>query len=228
MDHDPMSEADEALFLQWKENKCTHITNTSNITCFFMHKHDDELFYAIKHESKHVTKTLPHMPFTGTEFSPVFEAYHDFLLDTMWHAVLKDHFDWLHCDGLEKMQPAQVSPPSPQKQCNKILIPSTNDIATYESCPANSQPFGMPTDSGSTVGMSSSLASTLNMGAMQGASFPPYEHFLTNPHPHRPINSGTTSTAGASGSITGNQPSSSMDWSMEFWAFGPIYYDYDL
>ncbi|KAI6112756.1 hypothetical protein F5141DRAFT_1063111 [Pisolithus sp. B1] len=97
----------------------------SKAALFFMHEHNEEveaaknvhstllqmyalsavaLFYAIKHESKHVNKTLPHMPFMGMEFSPAFQAYYNSLLDAMQHAVLgarlKDRFDWLHCQGL--------------------------------------------------------------------------------------------------------------------------------
>ncbi|KAI6044769.1 hypothetical protein EDC04DRAFT_2889446 [Pisolithus marmoratus] len=185
------------------------------------------LFYAIKCESKCVNETLPHIPFMGTEFSPTFEAYYDSLLNAMQHAVLsarlKDRFDWLHRQGLWL---AQTPLPSPEKQHNQILIPSTDDIAAYESCPTVSQPLDMPTGHSNTVG---GMTSMLNVGATCGASIPNYEIFLNDSHPHRPIDS-VTSTAGASGSGISNEQhaSSSMGWSMDFQGFRPTYYDYDL
>ncbi|KAI6021939.1 hypothetical protein EDC04DRAFT_2607112 [Pisolithus marmoratus] len=188
------------------------------------------LFYAIKRESKCVNETLPHIPFTGTEFSPTFEAYYDSLLNAMQHAVLgarlKDRFDWLHRQGLRKMQLAQTPLPSPEKQRNQILIPSADDIAAYESRPAVSQPLDMPTGHGNTVG---GMTSMLNVGATRGASIPNYEIFLNDSHPHRPIDS-VTSTAGVSGGGISNEQhaSSSTGWSMDFQGFGPTYYDYDL
>ncbi|KAI6039084.1 hypothetical protein EDC04DRAFT_2895627 [Pisolithus marmoratus] len=188
------------------------------------------LFYAIKRESKCVNETLPRIPFTGTEFSPTFEAYYDSLLNAMQHAVLgarlKDRFDWLHRQGLRKMQLAQTPLPSPEKQHNQILIPSADDIAVYESHPTVSQPLDMPTGHGNTVG---GMTSMLNVGATRRASIPNYEIFLNDSHPHRPIDS-VTSTAGASGGGISNEQhaSSSTGWSMDFQGFGPTYYDYDL
>ncbi|KAI5991034.1 hypothetical protein EDC04DRAFT_2613982 [Pisolithus marmoratus] len=229
--HNPTSNSDKDNdYLKEKDKECARITNASAISNFFMHEHDEELFYAIKRESKCVNETLPRIPFTGTEFSPTFEAYYDSLLNAMQHAVLgarlKDRFDWLHRQGLRKMQLAQTPLPSPEKQRNQILIPSADDIAAYESRPAVSQPLDMPTGHGNTVG---GMTSMLNVGATRGASIPNYKIFLNDSHPHRPIDS-VTSTAGASGGGISNEQhaSSSTGWSMDFQGFGPTYYDYDL
>ncbi|KAI5983616.1 hypothetical protein EDC04DRAFT_2616094 [Pisolithus marmoratus] len=75
--HKPTSNSDkDDHYLKQKDEKCAHITNTSNISNFFMHEHDKELFYTIKHESKCVNEALPRIPFMGMELSPTFEAYY--------------------------------------------------------------------------------------------------------------------------------------------------------
>ncbi|KAI5980568.1 hypothetical protein EDD15DRAFT_2205856 [Pisolithus albus] len=176
------------------------------------------LFYAMKRKSRRFNDTLPHMPFTGAEFSPVFEAYIDSLCIAMKHRVIGARLDcrlkWLHQCGVEKMKPCQAPPPSPQKQRNTIFIPPAEEIGAYESYLADSQLFDRP----------------VNLPA----SFFTREHYPANSHPaDTPVHS-TTSTAGASCSDTrlstmeAAQPSSSGGWSMELEGLGLPYYQYDL
>ncbi|KAI5988371.1 hypothetical protein EDD15DRAFT_2199023 [Pisolithus albus] len=176
------------------------------------------LFYAMKRESRRFNDTLLHMPFTGAEFSPVFEAYIDSLRIAMKHRVIGARLDcrlkWLHQCGVEKMKPGQAPPPSPQKQRNTIFIPPAEEIGAYESYLADSQLFDRP----------------VNLPA----SFFTREHYPANSHPADTPVHGTTSTAGTSRSDTrlstmeAAQPSSSGGWSMELEGLGLPYYQYDL
>ncbi|KAI6113151.1 hypothetical protein EDD17DRAFT_1515125 [Pisolithus thermaeus] len=98
--------------------------------------------YAIKCESKHVDEILPHMPFTGTEFSPLFEMYYNSLIIAMQHATLgarlKEHFNLLHQNGFH---------------------------------PINSHSLEMPMNYNNPVGASGSMTSVPNMAAMCGTSW---------------------------------------------------------
>lgn len=200
------------------------------------------LFYAIKRESKRNDETLPHMPFTGTEFSPVFEALYDSLLVATQHSAigarLNQRLEWLHRSGLEKMKPIQISPPSPHKQRNVVFIPPADEITAYESYPGvNSHPFDMPVNRSTTdaTGVPGGSTSVLRMEATPETNFSAHERYLANTRPaDMPVGHGTTSTTGVSGSITcvpgmeATRANSSGNWSMEFQGLGPSYYQYDL
>ncbi|KAI6096453.1 hypothetical protein F5141DRAFT_1067695 [Pisolithus sp. B1] len=157
VNNDPTLQVDMALFLWWKEDRCACLTDTSKYAHFLMHEHDEveaakdvhttplQMYallavvssYAIKCESKHVDEILPHMPFTGTKFSPLFEVYYNSLIIAMQHATLgarlKEHFNLLHQNGFH---------------------------------PINSHSLEMPTNYNNPVGTSGSMTSVPNMAAI--------------------------------------------------------------